>query len=80
MKDKWIQFKFEIFEFYHNYILREKSCQYCCYFGGLMCDYLNRNGNCLGFKRFTIKNRIDNYRQHRHFLKMMKSLDNTKGK
>lgn len=80
MKDKWIQFRFTILDLYYSHILRDKDCKYCRYFGGLICDHLDENDNCLGFKRFTIKDRINSYRHHRRFLKMMKALDNTKGK
>jgi hypothetical protein len=50
--------KYNIKEFINNYILRKKYCDYCYYFGGLMCDHIDENGNCLGFRRYKIMDKI----------------------
>lgn len=46
--------KYNIIEFINNYILRKECCDYCYYFGGLMCDHIDKNGKCLGFRRYKI--------------------------
>lgn len=71
LKNKWIQFKFELFEFYQSYILRKEYCEYCYYFGGLMCDHLDENNNCLGFRRWTIKDRIQSRIRQKKFNKIL---------
>ena len=30
---------------------KEEECDSCDYFGGLMCDHVDENGKCLGWKR-----------------------------
>ena len=53
--------KWHIFNFYKNYIFHQKTCDNCKYFGGLMCDHIDKNGNCLGWekhKNHPIKNFI----------------------
>lgn len=50
--------KYNIIEFINNYILRKEYCDYCYYFGGLMCDHIDENGKCLGFRRYKIIDKI----------------------
>lgn len=58
--------KYNIIEFINNYILRKEYCDYCYYFGGLMCDHIDENGKCLGFRRYKIIDKIKyKYTQHK---------------
>lgn len=50
--------KYNIIEFINNYILRKEYCDYCYYFGGLICDHIDENGKCLGFRRYKIIDKI----------------------
>lgn len=50
--------KYNIKEFINNYILRKKYCDYCYYFGGLMCNHIDEYGKCLGFRRYKITDKI----------------------
>ena len=50
--------KYNIIEFINNYILRKEYCDYCYYFGGLMCDHIDENSKCLGFRRYKIIDKI----------------------
>ena len=58
--------KYNIIEFINNYILRKEYCDYCYYFGGLICDHIDENGKCLGFRRYKIIDKIKNkYTQYK---------------
>lgn len=58
--------KYNIIEFINNYILRKEYCDYCYYFGGLICDHIDENGKCLGFRRYKIIDKIKyKYTQHK---------------
>ena len=50
--------KYNVVEFINNYILRKKYCDYCYYFGGLICDHIDENGKCLGFRRYKSIDKI----------------------
>lgn len=52
LKDQWIQFRFSVWEFYRTYILHQQDCDNCKYFGGLMCDHIDEQGNCLGWEQY----------------------------
>ena len=42
------------------------ACDYCYYFGGLICDHIDENGKCLGFRRYKIIDKIKyKYTQHK---------------
>ena len=60
VKEKIIQFKWRIWDFWRTYILRQQDCDNCRYFGGCCCDHIDENGNCLGWERikFDPFNRI----------------------
>lgn len=58
LKKNLNELKWKIHIFIENYILRKQYCEYCYYFGGLICDHIDENGKCLGFRRYTLKNKI----------------------
>ena len=65
MKRNLITTIIDVNEFIRHYILHKKECDYCYYFGGCMCDHIDAYGNCLGFKPYTLKNKIQNRRLQR---------------
>ena len=62
MKHKIIKFKFSLWDLWRTYILSEKDCDNCDYFGGLMCDHVDENFKCLGWERKKYKRSINNGR------------------
>ena len=71
--------KYNIIEFINNYILRKEYCDYCYYFGGLMCDHIDENGKCLGFRRYKIIDKIKyKYTQYKINKIVKKYLTNSK--
>lgn len=72
MKKHLFQLRWKIHIFIENYILRKEYCDYCYYFGGLMCDHIDENGNCLGFRRYTLKDKIKYRRTQRKINKWIK--------
>ena len=58
-------------DFFYSHILRKQWCQFCRYFGGLMCDHLDENNNCLGFERYTIKDKIAGRCRQRKFNRIL---------
>lgn len=68
------QLKWDLKIFINSYIFHKKYCDYCYYFGGLICDHIDENGKCLGFRRYKIVDRIKyKYTQY----KINKILKNT---
>lgn len=61
------ELKWKIHTFIENYILRKEYCDYCYYFGGLICDHIDENGECLGFRRYTLKDKIRYKRTQRKY-------------
>lgn len=71
--------KYNIIEFINNYILRKEYCDYCYYFGGLMCDHIDENGKCLGFRRYKIIDKMKyKYTQYKMNKILKKYLTNNK--
>ena len=68
-KHKIYQFKWEVWQLWRTYILHQEDCDNCEHFGGCMCDNIDEEGNCLGWKRANL-NPIDRWR----FERMMKRL------
>ncbi len=58
LKKNLNELKWKIHIFIENYILRKQYCEYCYYFGGLIFDHIDENSKCLGFHRYTLKNKI----------------------
>ena len=58
----------------NEYILtKEQTCENCKYFGGLMCDHIDENANCLGWEKYhwhPIKDIIYKYKIKRLARKM----------
>ena len=48
----FIQLKFKIYNLYRLYILKQHDCENCKYFGGLMCNHVDKNGKCLGWEKY----------------------------
>ena len=64
---KWYNFKMLYFD--------APFCENCRYFGGLMCDHIDEEGNCLGWERtgwHPIKNMAYRIRMKRLVRKMRK--------
>ena len=55
LKNKYIQFKFKIWEWYRLHILHQHDCENCLYFGGLMCNHVDEEGNCLTWEQYKYK-------------------------
>ena len=47
---KWFCFYWKIRDWQHCYIHRVQDCDNCKYFGGLMCDHVDADWNCLGWE------------------------------
>ena len=77
LKNLLKKFQFSLFEFKYNYIdnfiLRKEICDYCKYFGGLMCDHTDENGLCLGFERYKFTP-IKNFIRKRKVKRIVKEL------
>ena len=54
IKEHKFQWKYELSEWWRTYILQEKYCGNCKYFGGCCCDHLDEYGNCLGWERTNL--------------------------
>ena len=80
LKNKIIQLKFQFYDIYRTYILKQKDCDNCAYFGGLMCDHIDENGKCLGWKKikfnplYRIKDAIHIHKVKKMIKKINKEL------
>lgn len=68
-KHKIYQFKWEVWQLWRTYILHQEDCDNCEHFGGCVCDNIDGDGNCLGWKRANL-NPIDRW----HYERMIKRL------
>ena len=77
MKKFWFNFRWRCIYLYDLYIKKIHDCDNCKYFGGLMCDHVDENYNCLGWESagwHPIKTWLYNYRLKK-FVKKMKKMD-----
>lgn len=63
IQKKWqiikFNFKWRIYYFMRLYIKHIHDCDNCWYFGECMCDHIDENGKCLGWKNenwYPLKN------------------------
>ena len=54
IKEHRFQWEYELREWWRTYVLKEKDCDNCKYFGGCCCDHLDEYGNCLGWERANL--------------------------
>ena len=47
---KWLNFYWKLVDWQHCYIHKIHDCDNCKYFGGLMCDHVDADWNCLGWE------------------------------
>ena len=65
LRSQFIQFRFWLWELRRLYILKEHDCDNCKYYGGVACEHVDEEGNCLGWERVNlsiIHNLIYRYR------------------
>ena len=63
------------YNFLDLYWHHKETCETCKYFGGLMCDHIDEEGNCLGWERpgwHPIKNMAYRIRMKKLVRKMRK--------
>ena len=80
---KKIQFKYfclyaQIKDWQHCYIHKIHDCDNCKHFGGLMCDHVDENWNCLGWEPMKWQP-IKHIKQRYYMKKMIKKLIKIKG-
>jgi len=72
-KNKVYQFKWEAWQLWRTYILHQEDCDNCEYFSGCVCDNIDEEGNCLGWKRVNL-NPIDRWIYQYRIKKLAKKL------
>ena len=75
IKENWHQQYYECRELWRTYILRQKDCDNCKYFGGCCCNHIDKNGKCLGWERADL-NPIHEWQYKQQIKRIVKQLKN----